>query len=401
MTLLPRYLLKEIFGPIVLSSLFFIVVLLIARIFDDIDLLLKAGVSGYVLLQVVGIFIGTLLTLTIPMAVLLGTIMGVGRLTSDNEILAIRIAGISLGRVFAPVIFSVMLLTVVLIGVNQYVVPAFYRQLDRIFYEIQFEIATNLEPGVVYDELAPPGTDMTLTFERKLPSDSGDKALIMEGVSMHFIMDEEVVLEQENAEKKAYIVFAERGSVIGFPEDQRIQLVLENGRWISEEAPSSSRTTVISFAALETFLNAGNDDLEAVLKTRPQELAFSDLLNTLQNPPSVEVFRDDEDGRRIAGVWRDYFRARNEMIQRFTLPLSCLAFVLLAIPLAMEVRPKAKSFSLVLSAVLMSLYYAFFAFAQSAGTTGISLSACLFLFLLPNILMGGIGILYFWRSVSR
>ncbi len=384
-----------------LSSLFFIVVLLIARIFDDIDLLLKAGVSGYVLLQVVGIFIGTLLTLTIPMAVLLGTIMGVGRLTSDNEILAIRIAGISLGRVFAPVIFSVMLLTVVLIGVNQYVVPAFYRQLDRIFYEIQFEIATNLEPGVVYDELAPPGTDMTLTFERKLPSDSGDKALIMEGVSMHFIMDEEVVLEQENAEKKAYIVFAERGSVIGFPEDQRIQLVLENGRWISEEAPSSSRTTVISFAALETFLNAGNDDLEAVLKTRPQELAFSDLLNTLQNPPSVEVFRDDEDGRRIAGVWRDYFRARNEMIQRFTLPLSCLAFVLLAIPLAMEVRPKAKSFSLVLSAVLMSLYYAFFAFAQSAGTTGISLSACLFLFLLPNILMGGIGILYFWRSVSR
>lgn len=401
MNLLPRYVLKEILGPILLSSLFFMVVLLIARIFDDIDLLLKAGVSGGVMLQVFGIFLGTLLTLTVPMAVLLGTIVGVGRLTTDNEILAIRVAGISLGRIFVPVFTVIFALTLVLIAVNQYVIPAFYRQLDRVFYEIQFEIATNLEAGTVYDELAPPGTDMTLSFERKLPSEGNQEALIMEGVSMHFVMDQEVVLGEEEPDKKAYIVFAERGSVIGYPEDQQIQLILERGRWISEEAPDSDRTTVISFDTMETFLTAGSNDLDRVTRLRPQEMSFVTLLKFLQTPPTIPVFRDDKDGRRIASVWREYFRARNEMIQRFTLPLSCLAFVLLAVPMAMEIRPRAKSFSLVLAGVLMSCYYAFFAFAQSAGTTGVSFWVCLFLFLLPNLLMGGIGAFYFKRTISR
>jgi lipopolysaccharide export system permease protein len=399
--ILPRYVLREILTPVVLSTLFFIVVLLVARVYDDLDLLLKAGVSGWALLQVIGIFLGTLLTLTVPMAVLLGTLIGVGRLTSDNEVMAMRTAGLHLWGVFKPVIFSGVALCCFLIAVNQFVIPAFYRQLDRIFYQIQFEIITNLEPGIVYDQLAPAGSDMTISFEKKIGTGSAQEALRMEGVSMRFVMNKKEVLADDAGGESAYIAFAQEGRVIGDPENREIQLILENGQWISEEVPTSDRTTVISFDKMETFLAANDDGLAQVERVKPQELGFFALLENLRTPPTVPVVRNSDGERRVPRVWRNYFAARNEMIQRFTLPLSCLAFILVAIPLAMEIRPRAKSLSVVMTALLVSLYYAFFAFAQSMGGSGAPLIVTVFLFLLPNLLMGGIGAWWFMKTTSQ
>src|SRR5262249_58512129 len=107
---LDRYVAREIAIPIGLSLLLVIATLIIARLLALVGLILNQGVSVATVLALTVHILPSLLAMSLPMAVLLGTLLGIGRLGSDSELVAVAACGLSMRRVAVPV----MLLAAVL-----------------------------------------------------------------------------------------------------------------------------------------------------------------------------------------------------------------------------------------------------------------------------------------------
>ncbi len=422
MKTLRYYVLRELAAPIVLSAAFFTIVLIIVRLFDVADMMLKAGVGGGVLLEFLVVVVGTLITLTIPMAVLLGTLIGVGRLTSENEILAIRSAGISLLHVFLPIVIGSLLLAFVLMGSNSFLMPGFVRHIDSLIFRIQFGILTNLKPGVFYDDLGPKDSDLTLYFESLNPdiTPSATPALNMSGVSMRMKVqgneidpqDIDSMTEEERdawkqrrksgKDDQEFLIFAQTGTIEGADNGKEILLTLNNGTWIPLSDRESDVATIIRFDQLENILESNSEDIESTREVSPQELDTPDLAHQVFNPPTSDVYREESgEGLKITQAWRRHFSLRNELIQRFTMPLAVVAFVLIAIPLAIEIRPRAKSLSLLIAIGLIVGYYALFVMAGNVSANGAGWFTAILMYMLPNLIIGGIGCWMMKRALMR
>jgi len=102
MDIIKRYILKEFLEAFGLALLVFTLVFTVGNIMQVADLIINKGINFLQVLKIFFLLIPSLLTFTIPMAVLLGTLLAFGRLAGDSEIQAMLYSGISLWRISVP-----------------------------------------------------------------------------------------------------------------------------------------------------------------------------------------------------------------------------------------------------------------------------------------------------------
>ena len=85
MKILSRYILKEHVAPFFISLLVVTMVLLIDRIIDLLNLIIEKKLAASIVLELFGLSLPYMLALSIPMAVLVATILAFGRMTVDRE----------------------------------------------------------------------------------------------------------------------------------------------------------------------------------------------------------------------------------------------------------------------------------------------------------------------------
>jgi lipopolysaccharide export system permease protein len=127
---------------------------------------------------------------------------------------------------------------------------------------------------------------------------------------------------------------------------------------------------------------------------QPSRYTIAALHDYTESEPEIPFWRDEKRGR-VNGEWKKYTAAKNEIYQRYSLPFALPAFILIAIPLAVELRPRAKSVSFLIAMGLILVYYVMITWAGTLGARNHPLTP--FAFMLPNFLIGGIGLLLFWR----
>lgn len=132
MTRLDRMVFGELIGPFFGAAMLFTALAFAGGELMRIADYLQKGESVWVVAQLVLVSMPGVMTYTFPMAMLLASLLGFGRLSSDSEIVAVTAAGVSFERVIAPV--AIMGLAVSLLGVwfNNSVVPAASRQRNII-----------------------------------------------------------------------------------------------------------------------------------------------------------------------------------------------------------------------------------------------------------------------------
>src|SRR5687768_13950531 len=101
--LIDRYILREIIPPSFLGLLVFTFILIIPYIIDLAERLIAKGVPWALVARIMVTLLPQALGLTIPMALLIGLLMGLGRLSADREAVALQACGVSLVRMFRPV----------------------------------------------------------------------------------------------------------------------------------------------------------------------------------------------------------------------------------------------------------------------------------------------------------
>jgi lipopolysaccharide export system permease protein len=124
MKLLDRYLVKEIIFPFVFGiAAFTSIIAGSTLIFQLVSRAVKYGfgIGGTVQLFIYNL--PSIISLTLPMAILLATILVIGRLSADLELVALRAAGVSLLRILIPIISIGLVISLITIIFNEVVVP--------------------------------------------------------------------------------------------------------------------------------------------------------------------------------------------------------------------------------------------------------------------------------------
>ncbi len=98
MKILRDYFIKEFIGPLFLALGVLTFVMLLGNLVKITDLIIRKGVDIYTVSKLFLLMIPYLLTYTLPVAALTAVLLSLGRLSGDNEIVAIRASGINLSR---------------------------------------------------------------------------------------------------------------------------------------------------------------------------------------------------------------------------------------------------------------------------------------------------------------
>src|SRR5262249_54371651 len=134
---LDRYLIAELISPFCFGLALFTFFLIIDRIYHLTELVVTKGVPFHLVMQLLVFMMPSFLAHTLPMALLVAVLLAGGRLAGDLEIIAFKAAGVSVLRLFRPVVIGAVVVTaataLLTLVVNPLANEEFQRQLFRIF----------------------------------------------------------------------------------------------------------------------------------------------------------------------------------------------------------------------------------------------------------------------------
>ncbi|MEQ1936541.1 MAG: LptF/LptG family permease [Fimbriimonadaceae bacterium] len=143
-----RLIIGELAGPWMFGTAIFTTLIMAGTYLFKITDYLANGVSFAVVLKLTLLLLPGVIVKTFSMAVLLATLLAFGRLSSDSEIVALRAAGASLGRIMMPVAVFGVVVAAIAFGVNEFVArplrePGLFRGLTS---NLRAEASPFLDP---------------------------------------------------------------------------------------------------------------------------------------------------------------------------------------------------------------------------------------------------------------
>ncbi len=296
------------------------------------ELLIRPGAASGDVLHLFLLMVPQLFRFSIPMGVLVGVLVGLGRLSSDREITAMRAAGIPGGRCVLPVGVLAVLAGGVCAATTLYFNPIAQRDFHAIAETLKISQATAEVPPRVFIEDFP----NRVLYVRDVVS---GPVVHWKGV---FLADMRSPEERgspmggSGAVDGPRITVAPEAVVVPRPEQDRLQLTL----------PSA---TVFEESFDPTQYHTGSyEQGDQVLETRPADLAArARPFEWMDTPTLIEASRHGDD-RVTAGI---------ELHQRFAFPLACLILPLVGVPLSISTQRAGKSVGVVFSLVLSFVYW--------------------------------------------
>ena len=165
-----RYILKEHIGPFFFGFAVITLVLVMDFILEVMQSIITKGVGAWEVLEIFGLNLAWMLALSMPMSVLVATIMAYGRLASDSEILALKSAGWSWRQLSAPALAWGAAMTVLMFLFNNHLLPE-SNHLARVKMTrlAQKKPLVVLQPGVFNNQI--PGYQIYLKEINPLTSE--------------------------------------------------------------------------------------------------------------------------------------------------------------------------------------------------------------------------------------
>jgi len=170
MTRLGWYMLRQMAVPMVFATVGMTAIVWLTQSLDMIDLVVNRGQSALVFAKLSVLILPLLLTNILPIAVFVATIYGLHRMREDSELIVMSASGISRWGLLWPVLVFGGVATLIAYSLNLYFMPAGYRTMKDMVYEIREDLAgvllregefvTPAEGVTVYIGSAPPGGDL-------------------------------------------------------------------------------------------------------------------------------------------------------------------------------------------------------------------------------------------------
>ncbi len=350
-----RYILREVAPPFGIGLLLCTFVLLMNQMLVLSELFITRGVSLGLAAEVLIYLIPSLLAFAVPMAVLMGILAGLSRLSTDSEITAFRTLGISSRRLARPVFVFALAGWLVTSYLTLFLAPrANYKWVQTITGSVLAKVQVRIVPRE-FNETVP----KMVLYIQEIDRDRTWRNVF-------------VYLSKDPAEPR--LILAREGRLDLFPETKKATLILTDGMVHSYPLSQPEKYSITSFKRLEEGIDVESLFASLAGRKRVREKDILELragIRELEAAPALPAPAPKGVGKadavpgvavpdpaaRLRERTRDLRAHWVEIHKRFALPFVCFIFVLLGLPLGMTTKKGGRTSGFTISIAVILLYY--------------------------------------------
>ena len=359
------YILKEIIPIFFIGLMTFTIILLMDKILKLIEVIVTRGGSLSDVLMLFLFISPSFLIITIPVAVLLATLLTFGRLSSDSEITAFKASGMSLYQLFFPIsIFALatFLLTSFLVfyglpwGTRGFKTTLYRIARSKADFEIKERVFNDAFKGLV-------------VYVDRIPLQGNH----MEGILIY----------DQREKGKSHTILAKEGFVINNPESEEIIFRLKSGdiHRLESEAHTFQK---VKFDIYDLKLELINVFAAIERKLKDREMSIDDIRGKMQEEKKTG---------------KDTISYEVELHKRYAVPFTCIIFALIGVPLGIQPHRSGRSYGFILSILILLAFYISLTASEILAMRKImpAYSAGW----IPNLLFSGLGIYLLVKAASE
>ncbi len=323
-----RYIVREMLAPFALAVGAFLVILIGDILYTLAEFIATRRVGVDVVVKLLAYKLPAIMVITFPVATLVGALLGLGRLARDREVQAMQLAGMSLARIFTPVLVFGVAAAGVTFTINEFTAPwANHR-------------ANDLLRRAAFGEGAP------LVREQVFFRGPGNRVFYVGRVDdTRHELTNVMIYEAEGPLPRLITARSARW--------EGKQWFLNDG--VTREFDASGFTRYEArFAGMDILVGVEGAPFFAGQKT-PEEMTASELRQYLT------LFGQGPASARFAV---EYYR-------KFAVPLASGVFALIAAPLGARAAQGGRFVGIGTSIALIFIYYVVMSVAKAMGTTGV------------------------------
>ncbi|BDE07977.1 permease [Vulcanimicrobium alpinum] len=362
--ILDAYLLREVAGPFGFAlGAFFL--FWFANIFVlAADYLVNKGAPLFLVLRFLLFRVPQATPLAFPFASLFGTLLGFGRLMADNEINALRTSGVSFLRIIRLPVLAGAAVAITSFLVNEHIAPIATDLSTRSFYQILYRSQTlPLEPDIF----------------RADPS-SGNVFYIQSVAADGKTMQNVQIYQPDRTSPFRQILTAKSARIEG------TEIVLEKPDIARIKADGTVSALSVSGTEMRISLPMGDNG----------QNFLSSSFNDTFTMDSKRLAQDIKFRKQTGQGGTDLAGRELTLGGKYAYPFASFIAVIVAVPLAVRFGKRGRMLGVVLSIVLLFIYYGLVALAGAFGRNG-SIDPYLAAWL-PNIILAAVGGFLIWRE---
>ena len=361
-----RYILKEMLAPFSINTLVFTFLFLMSQMIEITNWIVNYNLNILDVLFIIGLSLPWFLMFIIPMSVMMAILLTFLRLSSDNEIIALKSCGLSLYRLLPPVLLFAIFGCLITAFITLYGIPQSKASLEDMALRLA---ASNADVGLKERTFNDAFKNVML-YVNKI--DTQNKKLI------------DIFIEDKRRKDIVSTVIAPEGRLFSEPDTFTFHLLLSNGT-IHQTNLKERSATSIYFDTYKLSLDLEKEmaNVEKRDKHR-EEMSIAELRQYIKDSPEKDV---------------DHYKARIVLHRRFSIPIACITMGLLAFPLGIQSKTTKRSFGLILCLFFFLLYYLLLTAGYAFGEDG-SYPPEIGMWL-PNVVMGSLGIFFLVQTARE
>jgi LPS export ABC transporter permease LptF/LPS export ABC transporter permease LptG len=332
MRILDRYIVREVFRHAFLGLVVFTFVFFVPQLVRLTALFVRHTGSGTQISELFLCIFPGVLAFTTPMAILIGVLLGLGRMSADSEIIALSALGIGRRRILLPVGVLATTGAIVTLAMTLWLAPLAlrtFRGLETELYASQLNFA--VQPRV---------------FDERFPHE----VLYVNDISASGTQWRGVFLAETGGENGSRLTLAESAIVIAAPKQGKLELHLKGGTTHDFDRADPDHYSVTAFGQSDWPIEVtGMAPAQQTRQIKNDERSVWEL--AADSGPN----------------WRE---ARVELQRRFAFPAACFAFALIAVPIGAQPRRGGRAAGSLIAVLLIAGYYLVLIFGSGLAREG-------------------------------
>ena len=430
MRILQRYILREHIAPFFFAFFVITFLLIIDYVPKIIDHVIDKDLSIWVVLELIGLNLAWMLALSIPMSVLVATLMAFGRLSSDFEVTAIKASGVNLFHILLPLFLAGTVLTYGMVEFNDKILPDLNKQARQLWGDIAAMRPTlSFQSGIFISDI--PGylilidkidhatsrvegvriTDTKVASKpRIIVAKYGYLKMTDNGKNMQFTLYDGQLHSLDINEPENYRKLDFKNQVINI-SDAGSELVRQDSEYrtdrempIKQLQENVDRAYASALPIRERILAGVREKFDYLYSdtfTPRVEKTISDSTALFMVKNEVEGWKRmvERNRQQVETHEKIMNKYAIEIYKKYSIPAASLAFILIGAPLGILSKRGGMGMAVAISIILFLVYWAFLIGGEDMADRGI-ISPFVAMWS-ANILLGLIGIYLIYVVVTE
>lgn len=320
MKIIRNYILRESVLPFLLSLGILTCVFLLGNLIQLANMVINKGVSITSIGRIFVLAIPVLLGYTLPIACLISVIMTFSRMSSDNEILAMKACGISHSRLILPIFVLGVILSLCTLILNDRIIPYAHYEQQKAVKNLGVQNPTALlEAGTFIHAF-----NGQVLFIHKIEDDK--------------LYNITIYQPQENGPTRTII--AKRGEFTAVPGKNQLKIKLMDGT--SDEPNLENPNNFYKLNFKNYFITLDLPQEKKNIEKKPKGMTLKELNSEIH---------------RLEILFIETARLKTEFWRKITWSFSPLLFMMIGFPIAVITNRRERAANIVLAIGCTIAYY--------------------------------------------